>query len=191
MTETLCVCGHAAEPHQHHRDGEDCSRCGRELCPEFRPLTWWRRVLQRCGWYPAPLPDPVPAVDLTSLFMPARFARGGTLPPPVDSDSVPVRLSPGGWLAEPVLSPEQWERVARDLPDEPMGPWFVPHEPGQPAPLVGRGGVSVGCWVMLDGQPEVIGEVVDVDHLGVLCEVRVPGKAENRIVLCERVRVIA
>jgi hypothetical protein len=134
MTDTLCVCGHAAEPHTHHRDGRDCSRCGRELCPEFRPLTWWRRVLHRCGWYPAPLPDPVPAVDFTSLFTPARFQ--------------------------------------------------------QPSPLA-RGGASVGTWVMLDEPPGVIGEVVDVDHLGVLCEVRVPGAADNRVVLCERVQVIA
>lgn len=186
MTDTLCVCGHAAEPHTHHRDRRDCSRCGRELCREFRPLTWWRRVLHRCGWYPAPLPDPVPAVDLASLFTPHRFAKGGTLPPPVDSGSVPALLSPGGWLAEaePVFSPEQWERVEATVRENAV------RMAADPEPALDADGhrIEVGDWVETLSSPCQIGEVVAT--LGQWCEVRIPTSSAPRAEYGARLRVI-
>ncbi len=29
-------CGCEPEVHQHFRDGDDCGRCGREVCPSYR-----------------------------------------------------------------------------------------------------------------------------------------------------------
>lgn len=32
-----CRCGCAAEMHEHLRAGRDCGRCGRVVCPRYRP----------------------------------------------------------------------------------------------------------------------------------------------------------
>ena len=42
MPNTLCVCGHAKDAHEHYRRGTDCATCGPELCPRFR-----RAILSR------------------------------------------------------------------------------------------------------------------------------------------------
>jgi hypothetical protein len=31
-----CVCGHAAEAHEHYRAGSDCGACGVEVCEHYR-----------------------------------------------------------------------------------------------------------------------------------------------------------
>ncbi|MBW4042389.1 MAG: hypothetical protein HIU86_09725 [Acidobacteria bacterium] len=36
MQNTLCVCGHARDAHEHYRRGTDCATCGPEVCPKFR-----------------------------------------------------------------------------------------------------------------------------------------------------------
>lgn len=42
MPNTLCVCGHAKDAHEHYRRGTDCATCGAEVCPRFR-----RAILSR------------------------------------------------------------------------------------------------------------------------------------------------
>jgi bacterioferritin-associated ferredoxin len=37
--DALCRCGHAAQFHEHYRDGSDCGKCGRTACAGFRPAT--------------------------------------------------------------------------------------------------------------------------------------------------------
>jgi hypothetical protein len=36
MDSDTCRCGHLRDWHTHHRDGSDCSTCGRDLCPAYR-----------------------------------------------------------------------------------------------------------------------------------------------------------
>jgi hypothetical protein len=36
VQNTLCVCGHAKDAHEHYRRGTDCATCGAEVCPKFR-----------------------------------------------------------------------------------------------------------------------------------------------------------
>jgi hypothetical protein len=36
VPNTLCVCGHEREAHEHYRRGTDCATCGAEVCPKFR-----------------------------------------------------------------------------------------------------------------------------------------------------------
>jgi hypothetical protein len=31
-----CLCGHAAEAHEHYRAGDDCGACGVEVCEHYR-----------------------------------------------------------------------------------------------------------------------------------------------------------
>lgn len=31
-----CVCGHAAEAHEHYRAGDDCGACGAAVCEHYR-----------------------------------------------------------------------------------------------------------------------------------------------------------
>lgn len=38
-----CVCGHPRAAHEHYRRGTDCTLCGPQACPRFRPQRWWRR----------------------------------------------------------------------------------------------------------------------------------------------------
>lgn len=42
MPNTVCVCGHAKDAHEHYRRGTDCATCGAEVCPRFR-----RAILSR------------------------------------------------------------------------------------------------------------------------------------------------
>jgi hypothetical protein len=42
VQNTLCVCGHAKDAHEHYRRGTDCATCGAEVCPKFR-----RAILSR------------------------------------------------------------------------------------------------------------------------------------------------
>ncbi len=35
----LCVCGHEADAHEHHRRGDDCGVCGSVRCRGFRRRT--------------------------------------------------------------------------------------------------------------------------------------------------------
>lgn len=32
----VCRCGHPRDIHLHYRDGTDCGRCGRDVCPTYR-----------------------------------------------------------------------------------------------------------------------------------------------------------
>ncbi|GAA4673222.1 hypothetical protein GCM10023215_00800 [Pseudonocardia yuanmonensis] len=32
-----CVCGHAAEAHEHYRPGDDCGACGAAVCGHYTP----------------------------------------------------------------------------------------------------------------------------------------------------------
>jgi len=36
VPNSLCVCGHARDAHEHYRRGTDCATCGPERCPKFR-----------------------------------------------------------------------------------------------------------------------------------------------------------
>jgi hypothetical protein len=45
-----CVCGHAAETHEHWRPGTDCGRCGVDVCAKYRRRGgMWRRLLRSVG----------------------------------------------------------------------------------------------------------------------------------------------
>lgn len=40
-----CACSHGPEDHEHrYRRGLDCWRCGKTVCPCYRParLSWWQ-----------------------------------------------------------------------------------------------------------------------------------------------------
>lgn len=50
MPNSLCVCGHARDAHEHYRRGTDCATCGPERCPKFR------RALLRRKQPPTPPP---------------------------------------------------------------------------------------------------------------------------------------
>ena len=49
----MCVCGHAADLHEHYRKGADCAECGSAVCAKYRKNRAFRRR-----------PKPAPTVQL-------------------------------------------------------------------------------------------------------------------------------
>lgn len=78
MPNTLCVCGHAKDAHEHYRRGTDCATCGAEVCPKFR-----RAILARKQ---PPTPPARPPAEEAEREAPHRSSFTATGPLAIVTD---------------------------------------------------------------------------------------------------------
>jgi hypothetical protein len=64
-SRSICVCGHAADLHEHYRSGADCAECGPVLCAKYR----------KTRSFGHPQPAPTTAVSATTEATPLADVR--------------------------------------------------------------------------------------------------------------------
>jgi hypothetical protein len=74
VRNSLCVCGHAKDAHEHYRRGTDCATCGAEVCPKFR-----RAILTRKQPPTPPAVPPTEGVKRDDASHRSPFAATGPL----------------------------------------------------------------------------------------------------------------